>query len=329
MRLSVTDRCNLRCGYCMPEDHYRWLATDALLDFDELTRVAAAFVALGATRFRLTGGEPLLRPDVAALVPRLREAGAAEITLTTNGVLLAHHAAALRSAGVDRITISLDTLRPERMEAFARRARHADVLAGIGAAADAGFTGLKLNTVVVRGFNEDEIAAIAAFAWARGIEPRFIEYMDVGGATRWRPEMVVSQTEIIAAIAAHEGSPPTPVRGADPHAPAARFACDDGRTFGVIASTTRPFCRDCDRARITADGTFLLCLYAGTGIDLRGPIRSGVTADALREIVADAWRRRVDRGAELRGKLGGARDVLVPLEHLRRDPHQEMHVRGG
>jgi GTP 3',8-cyclase len=275
----------------------------------------------------LTGGEPLLRRNLEQLVAQLRASGVERIALTTNGVLLAGAAGRLRAAGLDAVTVSLDTLRPDRMTGFARSSRHADVIAGIDAARAAGFDAVKLNTVVVRGFNDDEIADIVDFAVARGIEPRFIEYMDVGGATRWNPAEVVSAREILAAIEARHGAAERMVE-ADPHAPARRFRFAGGVVAGVIASTTAPFCRDCDRLRVTADGTMFTCLYSEHGVDLRAMLRGGADDGAISARIGETWRARADRGAEERAGLA-ARGVLVPLEGLRADPRREMHVRGG
>ncbi len=329
LRLSVTDRCNLRCHYCMPAEHYTWLPRAELLTFEELERLARAFVAAGVHKLRLTGGEPLLRQDLPALVARLAAIpGVTDLALTTNGTLLAEHAAALKAAGLHRITISCDTLQPERMRAFARHDRVADVVAGIDAAIAAGFAGLKLNTVAVRGVNDDELVALARFAHERGIEPRFIEYMDVGGATDWQPDAVVSRPEILARLGDAFG-PLTPIaRSADPHAPADRWRVPSGAVVGIVASTTAPFCRDCDRARLTADGTFFRCLYATDGVDLRTPLRAGDDAAMLTTMIRDAWSMRTDRGAEERASLP-ARGIFIPRDALRRDPHHEMHVRGG
>ncbi len=329
VRISVTDRCNMRCRYCMPEDEYAWLPRSSILAFEEIDRLAGAFAALGVSKVRLTGGEPLLRRELDRLIAMLRaRQDIHDIALTTNGLLLAAQARRLKAAGLDRVTISFDTLRPERMASFARNAHHGDVVTGIDAAVAAGFTRVKLNTVVIRGYNDDEIADVASFAFDRGLEPRFIEYMDVGGATQWRPDAVVSRDEILDALTRRFG--PTRPLGAphDPHAPAQRFRLASGHVVGVIASTTAPFCRDCDRARVTADGTLFLCLYAEHGIDLRDPLRLGVSDGALRDIIAGAWRTRADRGAEAR-LATSARTPLVPLQRLRADPHQEMHVRGG
>ena len=329
LRISVTDRCNLRCGYCMPEDEYTWLPRASLLSFEEIVRLTRVFARLGVAKIRLTGGEPLLRRDLDQLIAMIKPIpGVREVALTTNALLLADRAERLKRAGLDRITVSLDTLQPDRMAVFAKSTHHADVIAGIDVAIAAGFTRLKVNSVVVRGYNDDEIVALAAFAHGRGIEPRYIEYMDVGGATRWRSDDVVSREEIVAALEHHFG-PAVPIsRDDDPHAPAERFRFADGVVAGVIASTTAPFCRDCDRARVTADGTMFLCLYADQGIDLREPLRAGASDDALAALIAHAWEGRTDRGAEARLAVGD-RGVLVPLQGLRADPRREMHVRGG
>ena len=197
LRISVTDRCNMRCRYCMPEAEYVWLPRASILTFEEIDRLAGIFAGLGVHKIRLTGGEPLLRHDLPALVRLLaRHDGIDDLALTTNGILLAREAAALRDAGLRRVTVSLDTLRPERMLAFARSARHDDVLAGIAAATAAGFEAVKLNAVVIRDYNDDEVPALLEFARGRGLEIRFIEYMDVGGATQWDLGRVVSQREI-------------------------------------------------------------------------------------------------------------------------------------
>ena len=329
LRISVTDRCNLRCRYCMPEEEYTWLPRSSLLSFEEIVRVARVFAGLGAGKIRLTGGEPLLRQGLPDLVAMLRVVpGVREIALTTNGLLLAPLAQRLKDAGLDRITMSLDTLQPARMSAFARSTHHADAIAGLDAAREAGFERLKINAVVVRGFNDDEILPLVNFARDRGVEMRFIEYMDVGGATRWREEDVVSRRDILTALAAAFNGAELIPRAADPHAPAERVRLGDGTVVGVIASTTAPFCRDCDRARVTADGTFFRCLYGEQGIDLREPIRTGRSDTELTTIVANAWRQRSDRGAEERARMP-SRGILVQLEGLKADPHREMHVRGG
>jgi GTP 3',8-cyclase len=327
LRISVTDRCNLRCQYCMPEPDYAWLPRESLLDFDEIAAIAGAFTALGVDRVRLTGGEPLLRRELPELVRRLAGNPAIrDLALTTNGVLLAQHARALRGAGLHRITISLDTLRPDRFAAITRFDELPAVLAGIDAAAAAGFDALKIDTVVMRDRNDDELPALLEFGRTLGAEVRFIEYMDVGGATHWSPDAVVSQREMLSRLTERFG-PIQPLPGRD-SAPAERFLLPDGTTFGIIASTTEPFCAACDRSRLTADGLWLLCLYAHGGLDLRHPLREGATREELMHLISTVWSMRADRGAEER--LGSAaRDVLIPVAALKRDAHLEMHTRGG
>ena len=330
LRLSVTDRCNLRCRYCMPEDEYVWLPRTSILTFEEIDRLTGVFAGLGVHKVRLTGGEPLLRHDLPTLVAMIaRNPRISDLAITTNGLLLAKHAAALKAAGLQRVTVSLDTLRPERMLAFAKSARHADVLEGIAAARQAGFARLKLNAVVIRGFNDDELTDLIEFARAHDAEARFIEYMDVGGATRWSRDQVVSQRDMLDVLARRYGviEPVRPI-GDDGRAPAERFRLPDGATFGIIASVTAPFCRTCDRSRITADGTWLLCLYAATGVDLREPLRRGAPDAELASLIRETWQGRSDRGAEQR--LGVAdRGALYRIDSLRADPHREMHTRGG
>jgi cyclic pyranopterin phosphate synthase len=329
LRLSVTDRCNMRCGYCMPEESYVWLPRQSLLTFEELNRVAGVFIGLGAGKIRLTGGEPLLRHDLPVLVQMLAaQPGLRDMALTTNGILLEDQAGVLHDAGLRRVTVSLDTLRPERMLAFARSARHADVLRGIAEAARAGFGKIKLNSVMIRGFNEDEVVDLLEHARVHGLEIRYIEYMDVGGATRWRIEDVVTRAELLDLIARRYG-PVEPLPDPEnPAAPAERFRLPDGTVFGVIASVSAPFCAQCDRSRVTADGTWFTCLYAGRGIDLREPLRSGATDAELADLVARAWRIRDDRGAERR-LAEPERGALYQIDGLRADPRREMHTRGG
>ncbi len=317
----------MRCRYCMPEQDYVWLPRESILSFEEIDRLVGIFAGLGVQKLRLTGGEPLLRhelPKLVALVrrhPQLRD-----IALTTNGTLLAGHAGELREAGLDRVTVSLDTLRAERMLEFARSTKHGDVLEGIAAAQAAGFGPIKLNVVVIRSYNDDELADLIEFGRRQGAEVRFIEYMDVGGATEWSSAQVVSQREILATLGRRYGRI-EPV-GQPDSAPAERFALPDGTVFGVIASTTAPFCRTCDRSRLTADGTWLLCLYGENGLDLREALRDGSSDELIAACVADRWSARTDRGAEERA-LAPDRGALYQLESLRADPHREMHTRGG
>jgi cyclic pyranopterin phosphate synthase len=329
LRLSVTDRCNMRCGYCMPEESYVWLPRESLLTFEELARLAGIFLGLGAGKVRLTGGEPLLRHGLPTLVRLLADReGLHDLALTTNGILLGPHAGGLRVAGLKRVTVSLDTLRAERMLAFARSARHGDVLAGIAAAQAAGFERIKLNSVVIRGFNDDETLDLLEYARAHDLELRYIEYMDVGGATRWTMDEVVSRSELLEVISARYGPVDPVVDSANPAAPAERFRLRDGTTFGIIASVTAPFCAQCDRSRITADGTWFSCLYAEGGVDLREPLRQGLGDGEIAGLIASAWRRREDRGAERRLTVPG-RGALYQIAGLRADPRREMHTRGG
>ncbi len=327
LRLSVTDRCNLRCAYCMPEKDYAWLPRGDILDFEEIGRLADVFGEMGADRIRLTGGEPLVRQDLQRLVRLLaNKPWLRDLAMTTNGVLLETQAKALREAGLHRITVSLDTLKPERFRALTRFDELERVRRGIEAAAGAGFDALKLDTVVIRGVNDDEIVPLIEQAKAWGAEIRFIEYMDVGGATLWTRERVVSREGILRAISDTYGAvEPLPPGGS---APAERFRLPDGTVFGVIASTTAPFCRSCDRSRLTADGLWYLCLYAAQGIDLRRPLRQGASNEELRTLIGGAWKFRADRGAEERLGLRG-RSPLVGLSDLQKDPHLEMHTRGG
>jgi cyclic pyranopterin phosphate synthase len=327
LRLSVTDRCNLRCQYCMPEEEYVWLPREDLLTFEEIRELVEIFSELGVDKVRLTGGEPLLRKDLPTLVSMLAvNPHIHDLAMTTNGILLTEQAGALRDAGLHRVTISLDTLRPDRFKRLTRRDSHVKVLQGIQAAGETGFTGLKLDTVVMRGTNEDELVELIEYGKRVEAEVRFIEYMDVGGATHWSMDKVVSRADILGHLQQHYG-PISPMHEIS-SAPAERFRLPDGTVFGIIASTTTPFCRSCDRSRLTADGMWYLCLYAQKGIDLRTPLRAGASRDDIRALIASTWQRRRDRGAEQRHELR-FRGVLVEIEGLRQDPHLEMHTRGG
>jgi cyclic pyranopterin phosphate synthase len=327
LRLSVTDRCNLRCEYCMPEQEYLWLPREDLLHYGEIRALVDVFIALGVDRVRLTGGEPLLRKELKRFVGMLAERpGLNDIALTTNGVLLSDQIDALKAAGLHRITVSLDSLHRDRFTKLTRVDALDAVQSGIQAAARV-FGGLKIDTVVIRGVNDDELTDLIEYGRTVNAEVRFIEYMDVGGASRWSPEQVVSRAEMIAAIGKRYGAV-TPV--VEPSsAPADRFSLPDGTVFGIIASTTAPFCQSCDRSRLTADGVWYLCLYAARGLDLRAALRGGASFDELKAMIAARWSGRADRGAEDRLALGPQR-ALVPVQDLlRKDPHLEMHTRGG
>ena len=326
LRLSVTDRCNLRCAYCMPEKDYVWLPREDVLRFEEISPLVDVFVALGVNKLRLTGGEPLLRRDLSALVHMLAaKPGLTDLAMTTNGVLLAEQAGALRTAGLGRITISLDTLRPKRFTKLTRFDSLDAVLGGIDAASLA-FGRFKIDSVIIRGVNDDELADLIEYGRSKHAEVRFIEYMDVGGATRWSPSDVVSRAEILEGLAVRYG-PIEPLVEVS-SAPADRFSLPDGTVFGIISSTTAPFCGSCDRSRLTADGLWYLCLYASRGVDLRAALRRGATPEELSALIASQWQARTDRGAEDRLALGERR-AFVPITDLRKDPHLEMHTRGG
>ena len=326
LRLSVTDRCNIRCEYCMPEDDYKWLPREDVLHFEEISALVDVFTDLGVDKVRLTGGEPLLRRDMPTLVRLLAAKPAlVDLALTTTGILLADQIDALKAAGLRRVTVSLDTLHADRFRKLTRYDQLPAVLEGINAASRV-FGRMKIDTVAIRGVNDDELEALIEFGKSVNAEVRFIEYMDVGGATHWSWERVISRVEILERLSKRYG-PIEPVVE-DSSAPADRYTLPDGTTFGIIASTTDPFCRTCDRSRLTADGMWYLCLYAVSGTDLRGPLRRSASTAELKELITRGWLRRADRGAEQRLQLGERR-AFVPMTDLRKDPHLEMHTRGG
>ena len=303
LRISVTDRCNFRCAYCMPKTvfghDYRFMDRKELLSFEELERVARTFAALGVEKVRLTGGEPLLRKEIEHLVERLATIDGLDLTLTTNASLLARKAQALRDAGLDRVNVSLDSLD----DATFRAMNDADfpvarVLEGIEAAADFGLP-VKVNAVVKRGVNDAGIVDMARHFRGTGHTLRFIEYMDVGHTNGWRLDDVVPAAEIVAAIDSELPLEPLPPRYPGEVAERYRYR-DGGGEIGVIASVTRPFCGACTRARISAEGKLFTCLFAIRGTDLRALLRSGATDDELRDAIAAVWTRRTDRYSEIR-----------------------------
>ena len=301
--MSVTDRCNMRCRYCMPEDEYVWLPRESILTFEEIARLTQVFAGLGVHKVRLTGGEPLLRQDLATLVEMITRVGGGGLTdlaLTTNGLLLAKHAAELRRAGLRRVTVSLDSLDDEVFMALNdARFPVARVLAAIAAAAAAGLAPVKVNMVVRRGVNEQSILPMAAHFRHTGHVLRFIEYMDVGTTNGWRLDEVVPAAEIISLVGGQW--PLEPLAPGCPSEVAARYRYrDGGGEIGVIASVTQPFCRGCTRARLSAEGKLYTCLFAGTGHDLRGLLRAGASDQALHEYVVGIWTRRADRYSERR-----------------------------
>jgi cyclic pyranopterin phosphate synthase len=310
----------------MPEAEYVWLPREDMLHFEEISALVDVFLGLGVDRVRLTGGEPLLRRDLASLVSMISgKPGLTDLAITTNGILLADQIDRLKAAGLHRITVSLDTLERDRFIALARADELARTLEGIDAAHRV-YGRLKIDTVVIRGVNDGELAELIEYGSTVNAEVRFIEYMDVGGATRWSPDLVVSRREILERIAARYGriEPVEEITSA----PADRYRLADGRVFGIISSTTDPFCRACDRSRLTADGQWYLCLYATNGVDLRGALRGGATSDELKAVIVGRWRARDDRGAETRLAVRERR-AFVPIKALRQDPHLEMHTRGG
>lgn len=325
LRLSVTDRCNLRCAYCMPEEAYTWLRRAMLLSFEEMTRTVGLFQQLGVDRVRLTGGEPLVRKDLPVLVAQLKTLGLTEIALTTNGLLLAKLGPEIFQAGLDRVTVSLDAVDAGVFRAMAGRDDLSAVLEGLESVAHR--PGLKIDSVILNGINDGQVVPLLKLGQNLGAEVRFIEYMDVGGATRWSPEQVFRQEQILAAVAREYGDVVAlPGRGS---APAQRFqAGSDGPVFGVIASVSKPFCRACDRARLTADGQLLSCLYARQGSDLRALLRSGADDETILEALRKFWGQRSDRGAEERAALR-ARGPLADVAELQENVHLEMHTRGG
>jgi cyclic pyranopterin phosphate synthase len=303
LRISVTDRCNFRCTYCMPKSvfghEYRFMDRKELLTFEELERVARTFASLGVEKIRLTGGEPLLRKEIESLVARLAEIDGLDLTLTTNASLLARKAGILRTAGLDRVNVSLDSLD----DATFRAMNDVDfpvarVLEGIDAAAAAGLP-VKVNAVVKRGVNDDGVVEMARYFRGTGHSLRFIEYMDVGATNGWRLDDVVPASEIVERIDAV--FPLEPVDAAYRGEVAQRFRYRDGAgEIGVIASVTQPFCGDCTRARISAEGKLYTCLFAVRGTDLRALLRGGATDDDLRDAITAVWAARTDRYSEIR-----------------------------
>lgn len=330
LRISVTDRCNLRCQYCMPEENYVWLPRETMLTFKEIVFLTDLFSEQGVDRVRITGGEPLLRKDLASLIGMLQKnTRIQDIAMTTNGVLLAEHAQNLFDAGLHRITVSLDTLKSERFKSLTRRDTLAQVFEGIESVGRVGFHGLKLDTVAMKGYNDDELIPLIEYGKRVNGEVRFIEYMDVGGANDWSAEKVLSRKEILAMLSQYYGTI-EPVHE-NSSAPAQRFRLSDGTIFGIIPSTTMPFCSTCDRSRLTADGMWYLCLYAKTGLDLRQPIRARRSREDLVSMIQSVWESRRDRGAEERKELESStgRGQFIEIDRLRQDPHLEMHARGG
>jgi GTP 3',8-cyclase len=309
LRVSVTDRCNLRCRYCMPREvfgpDHAFLARDELLRFEELERLLRVFVSLGVRKIRLTGGEPLLRRDLPTLVRMVAGLdGATDLALTTNGILLPRFAAELAEAGLGRVTVSLDALDDPTFRAVADTAQPVQaVLAGIEAAIAAGLAPVKVNTVLVRGGNDHQLEDLAAWGRDTGATVRFIEFMDVGTTNAWLRDRVVPADEVLARLAARW--PLEPVAPASPGEVAVRYRYLDGAgEVGVIASVTRPFCRSCTRARLSAIGELYTCLFAARGHDLRAVLRGGASDAEVADAIRGVWTLRSDRASELRAEDG-------------------------
>lgn len=320
LRVSVTDRCNLRCRYCMPREvfgaDFPFLERDELLSFEELERLVRVFVGLGVRKVRLTGGEPLLRRDLPDLIARLtRIDGLEDLALTSNGVLLARMAGELAEAGLRRVTVSLDALDDATFRAVSDTTVPVQaVLDGIAAARAAGLAPVKVNAVLQRGVNDDQVEALAGWARDTGVTLRFIEFMDVGTTNRWQRERVVPAAEVAERIAARW--PIEPVEPAQPGEVAERYRYVDGAgEIGIIASVTRPFCGTCSRVRLSAVGELFTCLFAASGHDLRAVLRDGADDAALAAAVAAVWSRRDDRASELRAD-GGLEGPRVEMSYI-------------
>ena len=311
----MTDRCNFRCTYCMPFDHYDWIDKREILTYEEIGRVVRLAVPLGVRKIRLTGGEPLLRRDLPDLVSQLSGiSGIDDIALTTNGSRLGEMAARLRSAGLRRINVSIDSLDPERFRRITKRGDLDDVLKGLFAARDAGLDPIKINAVIERGVNEDDVLGLVEFGRAHGFVMRFIEYMDVGTANAWRLERTVPKKEILERIAAR--FPLEPAGRGDGNAPAVDYAFRDGKgTVGIVASVTEPFCGACSRGRLTADGRLVTCLFSRTGHDLKARLRSGAGDDEIRAWMEAVWSGRTDRFSAERLDAIQSPDGYDPGQH--------------
>jgi cyclic pyranopterin phosphate synthase len=319
LRISVMDRCNFRCPYCMPREtfheNYRFLRSAERLSFEEIARLARLFVEFGVRKLRLTGGEPLLRPNLAELVGELSALeGVEDVALTTNGVLLGKYAAELRANGLGRVTISLDTLDPDVFHTMSGGfGDPAQVLAGIEAARTAGLTPIKINAVVQRGVNERTVQQLVERFRGTDVIVRFIEYMDVGNRNHWSADLVVPSRELVQQIG--ERWPIRPVPGNYHGEVAERYVFEDGAgEIGFISSVSQPFCGSCTRARLSSEGVLYTCLFATDGLDLRAPLRAGALDDDLRDLIRRRWSTRDDRYSELRARLRAGEQPLRKIE---------------
>ena len=325
LRISVTDRCNFRCTYCMPLDEYEWIERAEILTYEEIARLAALFVGLGVDKIRLTGGEPLLRKNLNQLVGKLfLLPGIKDLCLTTNAALLAPQVTALKASGLRRVNVSLDTLQPEKFRRMTKRGELDKVLGGLFAAKSQGFGPIKINAVIERGVNDDEIIDLVEFARDNGFAMRFIEYMDVGNSNQWTSAKMVSKKEILERISARY--PLREVGRDHGSAPSIDYEfVDGGGDMGVIASVTEPFCASCTRARLTADGKMVTCLFSQQGHDLKTAMRSGASDQQLRDSIASIWNARADRFSEERFLAMNSGQGYHPSEHKK----IEMITLGG
>jgi len=315
LRISVMDRCNFRCPYCMPEDKYhkdfQFLSSHARLSFDEITRLSEIFAGLGVRKLRITGGEPLLRPELPELIGDLsRIGGIDDIALTTNGILLGQHAAALKAAGLDRVTVSLDSLDDEVfLRMSGGRGSKDRVLEGIAEAQVAGLGPIKINAVVKRGVNEHTVMDLVEHFRGTGVIVRFIEYMDVGTINHWRESETVPSAELVGKISARW--PLEPLEPDYHGEVASRYAYADGAgELGFISSVSAPFCGSCTRARLSSDGQLFTCLFASSGTDLKGPLRDGATDAELEALITRVWQARDDRYSERRAGLAPGEEKI-------------------
>ena len=315
LRISVTDRCNYRCTYCMPLDEYVWIDRREILSFEEITRLARLFVEQGVDKIRITGGEPLVRKDLHRLVGMLSGLeGVRDLCLTTNGSLLSEQAKALADAGLKRINVSIDTLDPEKFKRITKRGDLAKVLEGVFAAKGLGLHPIKINAVIERGLNDDDIIPLVEFARKHGFSMRFIEYMDVGNANDWISEKIVPKKEILETINARY--PLREVGRDHGSAPSVDYEfTDGGGELGVIASVTEPFCATCTRARLTADGKLVTCLFSNQGHDLKSLIRNGASDEELTEVISSMWSKRTDRYSDERLEAMTSTQGYEPKSH--------------
>ena len=315
LRISVTDRCNYRCTYCMPLEEYVWIDRSEILSFEEIARLARLFARLGVEKIRITGGEPLVRKDLHRAIAMLsRIEGVRDLCLTTNASLLSEQIGELAAAGLKRINVSVDTLDPEKFKRITKRGDLSKVLDGLFGAKALGLQPIKINAVIERGLNEEDIIPLVEFAREHGFAMRFIEYMDVGNANNWISSKIVSKKEIIEQINARY--PLREVGRDNGTAPSVDYEFTDGvGDVGVIASVTEPFCSSCTRARLTADGKLVTCLFSDEGHDLKSLMRSGATDEQLIEVISSVWSKRTDRYSDERLEAMKSPEGYQPKAH--------------